>query len=58
MPIPSQSVLFSKFNDAISPHNGVIKLPVGVARKFEYETELVIVNGKTAKNVSEAGALS
>src|SRR5215469_3639864 len=58
LPIPSQPVLFSKFNNALSPHNGVIKLPVEVARKFDYETELVIVVGKTAKNVSEAGALS
>ena len=58
LPIPSQPVLFSKFNNALSAHNGVIKLPVEVARKFDYETELVIVIGKTAKNVSEADALS
>jgi 2-keto-4-pentenoate hydratase/2-oxohepta-3-ene-1,7-dioic acid hydratase in catechol pathway len=56
--IPQQPVLFSKFNNALSGHNNAIKLPVEVASKFDYETELVIVIGKHAKNVSEADALS
>ena len=58
LPIPQQPVLFSKFNNALSGHNRDIKLPVEVAHKFDYETELVIVIGKNAKNVSEADALS
>jgi 2-keto-4-pentenoate hydratase/2-oxohepta-3-ene-1,7-dioic acid hydratase in catechol pathway len=58
MAIPGQPVLFNKYNNALSAHNQPIKLPVEVAKKFDYETELVIVMGKTAKNISEADALS
>ncbi len=57
-PIPKEPVLFSKFNVALNHHNGVIKLPVEVATKFDYEIELVIVMGKEAHQVSEADALS
>jgi len=56
--IPNQPVLFSKFNNALSAHKRAIKLPVQVAHKFDYETELVIVMGKQAKNVTAAEALS
>lgn len=55
---PSQPVLFNKYNNALNHHNGTIKLPVDVAKKFDYEVELVIVMGKEAKNISEADALS
>jgi 2-keto-4-pentenoate hydratase/2-oxohepta-3-ene-1,7-dioic acid hydratase in catechol pathway len=58
LPIPQRPVLFSKFNNALSGHNHDIKLPVEVAQKFDYETELVIVMGKHSKDVSEANALS
>ena len=58
LPIPQQPVLFSKFNNSLSAHQQVVKLPVEVAHKFDYETELVIVMGKNAKNVSEANAIS
>ena len=58
MAIPSQPVLFSKYNNTLSAHKGTIRLPVEVATKFDYETELVIVIGRSAKNVSEADALS
>lgn len=58
LPIPAQPVLFSKFNNALSAHKGAIKLPVEIATKFDYETELVIVIGRKAKNVPEAEALS
>jgi 2-keto-4-pentenoate hydratase/2-oxohepta-3-ene-1,7-dioic acid hydratase in catechol pathway len=57
-PIPKAPVLFSKFNVALNRHNGTIKLPVEVAKKFDYEVELVIVMGKLARDVSEADALS
>jgi 2-keto-4-pentenoate hydratase/2-oxohepta-3-ene-1,7-dioic acid hydratase in catechol pathway len=57
-PIPKEPVLFSKFNTTLNRHNGTIKLPVNVARKFDYEVELVIVIGKEAHNVAEADALS
>ena len=55
---PSQPVLFNKYNNALNHHNGTIKLPVEVAKKFDYEVELVMVMGKEAKNVTEADALS
>ena len=57
-PIPKEPVLFSKFNTTLNRHNGTIKLPLHVARKFDYEVELVIVIGKEAHNIAEADALS
>ena len=58
MAIPNQPVLFNKYNNSLNSHRGAIKLPVEVARNFDYEAELVIVIGRNAKNVSEADALS
>jgi 2-keto-4-pentenoate hydratase/2-oxohepta-3-ene-1,7-dioic acid hydratase in catechol pathway len=58
LPIPKQPVLFNKYNNSLLGHGGTISLPSGVATKFDYEIELVIVMGKEAKNVSEADALS
>jgi 2-keto-4-pentenoate hydratase/2-oxohepta-3-ene-1,7-dioic acid hydratase in catechol pathway len=57
-PVPKQPVLFNKFNTALNRHAGTIKLPAGVAKKFDYEVELVMVMGKEAYQVSEADALS
>jgi 2-keto-4-pentenoate hydratase/2-oxohepta-3-ene-1,7-dioic acid hydratase in catechol pathway len=57
-PVPKEPVLFSKFNTTLNHHQGTIKLPVGVAKKFDYEVELVIVMGKEAHNVTEADALN
>ena len=57
-PIPTSPVLFTKCNNALNGHNGVIKLPTHVATKFDHEVELVVVMGKTAYRVSEADALS
>ena len=56
-PVPSSPVFFNKYNNALNAHNGTIALPT-VAKKFDYEVELVVVMGKLAKNVSEADALS
>jgi 2-keto-4-pentenoate hydratase/2-oxohepta-3-ene-1,7-dioic acid hydratase in catechol pathway len=56
-PIPPNPVLFNKFNNALNCHKGVIHLPSGVAQKFDYEVELVIVFGRKAHNVSEEEAL-
>jgi 2-keto-4-pentenoate hydratase/2-oxohepta-3-ene-1,7-dioic acid hydratase in catechol pathway len=57
MPIPTSPVLFSKFNSSLAAHQDVIKLS-SFAEKIDYETELVIVMGKTANNVSESDALN
>jgi 2-keto-4-pentenoate hydratase/2-oxohepta-3-ene-1,7-dioic acid hydratase in catechol pathway len=58
LPIPPQPVLFSKYNNTLSGHNHDIKLPIEVAHKFDYETELVIVIGRDARNVGAEEALS
>jgi 2-keto-4-pentenoate hydratase/2-oxohepta-3-ene-1,7-dioic acid hydratase in catechol pathway len=55
---PESPVLFNKFNNTLNHHGGVINLPQKVAKKFDYEVELVVVIGKEARNVSEADALS
>ena len=57
-PIPKAPVFFNKYNNALLGHEGVIKLPSGVAKKFDYEIELQVIMGKTARNVSEADALN
>ncbi|MEW5984578.1 MAG: fumarylacetoacetate hydrolase family protein [Acidobacteriota bacterium] len=56
--IPPKPVLFAKFCNALNGHTGTIRLPVESGTKFDYEVELVIVMGRTARNVSEADALS
>lgn len=56
--LPTQPILFNKYNNTLAPHKTTIKLPPrDVSYKFDYETELLIVMGKTARNVSEAEAL-
>jgi len=56
--LPSVPILFNKYNNALAPHNCTITLPPReVAYKFDYETELLIVMGRSARNVSESEAL-
>jgi 2-keto-4-pentenoate hydratase/2-oxohepta-3-ene-1,7-dioic acid hydratase in catechol pathway len=58
MQLPRVPPLFNKYNNALAPHNAVIELPPkDISFKFDYETELLIVIGKRARNVSEAEAL-
>ncbi len=57
--LPSVPILFNKYNNALAAHNCTIKLPPReISYKFDYETELLIVMGKKARNVSEADALN
>jgi 2-keto-4-pentenoate hydratase/2-oxohepta-3-ene-1,7-dioic acid hydratase in catechol pathway len=56
--IPSHPVLFNKFNASLNNHRGTVTLPVDLATQFDYEVELVIVIGRTARRVTEADALS
>ena len=59
MAAPKVPILFNKYNNSLAAHNCTIKLPPrDVAYKFDYETELLIVIGKPARNVSEADALN
>jgi len=56
--LPSVPILFNKYNNALAAHNCTITLPPReVSYKFDYETELLIVMGRSARNVSEAEAL-
>ena len=57
--LPPVPILFNKFNSALNHHGGTVNVTAEkVAKKFDYEGELVIVMGKTARDVSEADALS
>jgi 2-keto-4-pentenoate hydratase/2-oxohepta-3-ene-1,7-dioic acid hydratase in catechol pathway len=55
--IPEVPILFNKFSNALSAHGDMIKIP-GVSNKVDYEVELAIVIGKTAKDVSINEALN
>ncbi|TWU56056.1 fumarylacetoacetate hydrolase family protein [Rubripirellula reticaptiva] len=54
--IPFEPVVFSKFGTALAGHGDVIRLPK-VSSQVDYEAELVVVIGKTAKHVSAADAM-
>ena len=56
---PSVPPLFNKYNNALAGQNCVITLPPKeISTKFDYETELLIVVGKTGRNIAEADALN
>lgn len=57
-PVPPVPILFNKFNSALNCHRGTISVSEESAEKFDYEAELVIVMGRTARNVTEDDALS
>lgn len=54
-PIPTEPIVFSKFNTALIGHGQPIRLPE-ISHKVDYEAELVVVIGREAKNVSVADA--
>lgn len=59
VPPPRVPPLFNKYNNALAAHNCTITLPPkDVSYKFDYETEMLIVMGKTARNVPEPEALN
>jgi 2-keto-4-pentenoate hydratase/2-oxohepta-3-ene-1,7-dioic acid hydratase in catechol pathway len=57
-PLPQFPILFNKYNNALNYHRGTIRVSSVPARDFDYESELVIVMGRRAKDVSETEALS
>jgi 2-keto-4-pentenoate hydratase/2-oxohepta-3-ene-1,7-dioic acid hydratase in catechol pathway len=57
MPVPAEPILFMKATSAICGPNDGILIPRG-SQKTDWEVELGIVIGKTARYVSEADALS
>jgi len=55
--IPEYPILFNKFNNTLAGNFEEIPLPK-VSQKVDYEAELVIVIGKTAKYIAKEDALS
>lgn len=56
-PYPEYPILFNKFDNTLTGHLEEIEVP-NVTKELDYEVELGIVIGKTAKNVSEEEALN
>jgi 2-keto-4-pentenoate hydratase/2-oxohepta-3-ene-1,7-dioic acid hydratase in catechol pathway len=54
--IPTEPVVFSKFNSTLVGHGDSIRLPA-VSTEVDYEAELVVVMGKEAKHVTAADAM-
>jgi 2-keto-4-pentenoate hydratase/2-oxohepta-3-ene-1,7-dioic acid hydratase in catechol pathway len=57
-PVPTTPILFNKYNSALNHHGGTIAVSKEKAEKFDYEAELVIVMGRTARDVAETDALN
>lgn len=55
-PIPTSPILFSKFNNALAAHGESVPLPA-TAEQYDYEAELGVVIGKTARDVRVEDAL-
>ncbi len=54
--VPETPVVFSKFNNAVAACGELIPLPEN-AREYDYEAELAVVIGRSARKVSESKAL-
>lgn len=50
--------LFNKYNTSLNRHNGTVAVSTLPLTQFDYESELVMIIGREARNVSEADALS
>jgi 2-keto-4-pentenoate hydratase/2-oxohepta-3-ene-1,7-dioic acid hydratase in catechol pathway len=50
--------LFNKYNTSLNRHNGTVAVSSLPLTQFDYESELVLIIGREARNVSEADALS
>jgi 2-keto-4-pentenoate hydratase/2-oxohepta-3-ene-1,7-dioic acid hydratase in catechol pathway len=55
-PYPEVPILFNKYNNALTGHNCDIAVPK-MSAKVDYEVELGLVIGRTAKHVSRENAL-
>lgn len=53
---PERPIIFLKATTSVIAHNDAITLPRAAPGEVDYEAELCVVIGKTAKNVSEADA--
>lgn len=55
--VPEFPLFFGKFNNSLLGHRGTLTLPRADAEQFDYEVELVMVIGKTTRDVTERDAL-
>ncbi|CAN5362045.1 hypothetical protein BH09SUM1_BH09SUM1_18190 [soil metagenome] len=55
--IPKKPVVFNKFSTSLIGHGAEIPLPLKVDDHVDYEAELAVVIGKTAKNVTKRAAM-
>ena len=56
MEVPKTPILFSKYANSLAAHGDTVTIP-RVTQQADYEAELVVVIGKTGKNIPEANAL-
>lgn len=56
MDIPTSPIIFSKFTNALIGPNESVQLPVN-SQEVDYEAELAVIIGKTAKKVTEEEAM-
>lgn len=56
LPLPAAPVLFNKFSNCLAADGDTIELNPDYV-EYDYEAELVVIIGKTTRNVSEADAL-
>ncbi len=56
--LPTQPDVGYRANNALIAHGETIVIPSDATERVQYEGELVVVIGRTAKNLSEADALS
>ena len=54
--LPKAPLLFNKLPNALSAHNAPIVLPI-ISEQVDFEAELAVIIGRTARRVSEAEAL-
>ena len=54
---PQRPIIFIKATTSVIAHNDFIRLPAAAPDEVDYEAELCVVIGRTAKNVPEAAAL-
>ncbi|CAJ91224.1 2-keto-4-pentenoate hydratase/2-oxohepta-3-ene-1,7-dioic acid hydratase (catechol pathway) [Cupriavidus necator] len=57
MPLPAEPIVFLKANSSLNGPNDVVMLPLG-SEKTDWEVELGVVIGSTARNVSREAALN
>jgi len=56
MAVPEMPILFNKYSNTLAASGEDVPLP-DVAEQYDYEAELCVVMGRTARGVSEAAAL-